>query len=369
MGLPPQHQQSFQTGFGSGATSTGLGSAGVNTNTNANNNNSSSQPQDNNTSGTSGFGNTNINNTVPTEITDISNEKWTRSSEPIGSGGFSEVYLGLGGHGMLVAMKFFLLESAKSSIAELKNEVTLLSKLSHENIVSYVSCAFTSSHFIIIMEYVSGGSLDSLRRQFGPLPLQALKKYLFDILRGLQYLHSKGSVHCDVKPHNALLHNDGVVKLTDFGSTVNQIQGNNLTMTTLDAQKLKHLNGGGGGIDDEPSYGVAHDDGGDGLVVRGTPHYMAPEAARNKICPASDIWSVGISVMELYTGKLPWSDKYMKMSPQNFVLALSSDEPPTPTIPDDIDENVKDFVLRCLVVDPKTRSTIEELLVSPLLAV
>jgi len=302
--------------------------------------------------------------TVPTEIVDIEEDRWTRSSEPIGSGGFSEVYLGLGGHGMLVAMKLFMLESAKSSISELRGEVTLLSKLKHENIVSYVSCAFTSSHFIIIMEYVSGGSLHSLLRQFGPLPLQALKKYLFDILRGLQYLHSKGSVHCDVKPHNALLHNDGVVKLTDFGSTVNQ-------MTHKKKKKSKNSNNNNNNDDDDDNNNNNNnnDDGG-GLTVRGTPHYMSPEAAKNKISPASDIWSVGITVMELYTGMLPWTEKQMKTSPQNFVLQLSDDEnPPQPVISDQLHEDVRDFVKRCLVHDPKQRSTIEELLVSPLLAV
>jgi hypothetical protein len=302
---------------------------------------------------------------VQSVIKDIAGETWTRSAEMIGSGGFSEVFMGLGQNGALVAMKFFLLEGARSSVEELKSEVTILSKLSHENIVSYVSCAFTPSHFIILMEYVAGGSLERLLRQFGPLPLPALKKYLADILRGLQYLHSKGSVHCDVKPHNALLHNDGVVKLTDFGSCINARE--NVGVHADDTRSARR----GTMPPSAPSAAAAAATaGGEGdVVVRGTPHYMAPEAARNQILPASDVWSVGITVLELVTGHVPWSDRYRRMSPQNFVLALSSDDPPMPDIAANIDPRVQDFVRRCVVRNPASRNTIEQLLVSPLLAV
>ena len=182
------------------------------------------------------------------------------------------------------------------------------------------------------MEYVSGGSLRNVIEQFGPPPLNAVRRYLGDILKGLVYLHTQKVVHCDLKPHNALLSNDGSVKLSDFGSSLNTQQ--------VKADKDKK-----GGVDED-------------VTVRGTAHYMAPEAARNEITSASDIWSLGITVLELLTGNVPWQ---FKGSDAAFVYKLSRDETFMPTIPPNLHKSAADFCRACLQRDPAKRPTAQAL--------
>jgi serine/threonine protein kinase len=210
-------------------------------------------------------------------------------------------------------------------------------KLQHHNVVSYISCAnIGKSHFIIIMEYVSGGSLKHVLETFGPPPLPAVRKYVTDLLRGLKYLHDNGMIHCDIKPHNALLTPDGSVKLSDFGSSVN---------VTL--------------------YGGQNADGDEQVLVRGTSYYLAPEACRNEITSAVDIWSVGVTVLELLTGRLPWE---IKGSEANFIRELGKNEDMRPMIPADIPSNAAAFCKMCLHRDPAMRPTADALLRTPFLS-
>ena len=272
-----------------------------------------------------------VDENVPKSFSDTSKDVWQRSDKKIGSGAFSDVYMGLGAQGSLAAMKCFSRTKKSIDQQELVKEVTTLSQLRNDYIVGYVSCAIMPNHFVILMEYVSGGSLRELLDQFGPLPLPAVRRYLKDILRGLQYLHEHGITHCDIKPHNALLSNDGTCKLSDFGSAVN---GQN--PGTSDGE----------------------------LNVRGTSWYMSPQAARGEIRPSNDIWSVGVTLIELLHGKQPW---VFSGGENRFVVALSKDEAMVPPIPADIPPDARIFAESCFKRRFEDRPTAAQLLNSPFL--
>jgi hypothetical protein len=264
---------------------------------------------------------------------------WRRSEERIGFGAFSTVYLALSNQGDLIAMKCFNLTKRSTSREELVQEVDTLSRLRYDHIVGYVTYAVTTNHFIILMEYVSGGSLQQILSQFGPLPVPAAKRYLIDILKGLRYLHEHSITHCDIKPHNVLLGNDGTCKLSDFGSSVNSVQS-------------QRLRGGESGNSD------------DDVLLRGTSWYLSPEAARGMVLPANDIWSVGVTFLEMITGKQPWT---FKGTEAQFIVALGKDEAMVPPISGAVPEDAAAFVRLCCNRDAALRPGAEQLLQSPFL--
>jgi hypothetical protein len=264
---------------------------------------------------------------------------WRRSEERIGFGAFSTVYLALSNQGDLIAMKCFNLAKRSTSREELVQEVDTLAQLRYDHIVGYVSYAVTPNHFVILMEYVSGGSLLQILGQFGPLPVPAAKRYLIDILKGLRYLHEHSITHCDIKPHNVLLGNDGTCKLSDFGSSVNSVQ-------------LQHGGGGGDAAGDSE------------LLLRGTSWYLAPEAARGQVQPANDIWSVGVTFLEMITGKQPWT---FRGTEAQFIVALGKSDGMVPPIASDVPEAAAAFVRLCCQRDADQRPSADQLLQDPFL--
>eukprot|EP00759_Apiculatamorpha_spiralis_P023354 PhF_6_TR27154/c0_g1_i1/m.39682 len=203
--------------------------------------------------------------------------RYHRSEKLLGRGATAKVYLGLQDDGSFVALKFVKIpdhgtnKQLKSAAFELViREVEVLQKLRHDDIVSFLGTAIVGQYLIIITEYVSGGPLSGALESFSKIPIPSLKRYLTDVLRGLDYLHSNGIIHRDVKPANALLMIDGQCKLTDFGAAA----------MLSKAQT--------------------------GSEITGTPLYMAPEACLGHAVKASDIWSIGVMTVELLTGFLPW---------------------------------------------------------------
>ena len=216
----------------------------------------------------------------------------------------------------------------RDEMQEVLEEVNLLAQLRHDDIVAYLGTAIVGPHLVIITEYVSGGSLHNALESFGKIPLRSLKRYLTDILHGLDYLHKNGIVHRDIKPHNVLLMIDGQCKLTDFGAAAQ--------LGAMDA----------------------------GNTVTGTPLYMAPEACLGQATKASDIWGTGIMTVELLTGQLPWTEAQRggkQFSPPQFIYKLGHDESMLPTIPDSITGAALDFVQKCLQRNQDCRPTAEEL--------
>ncbi|KAH9578805.1 Protein kinase domain [Trypanosoma melophagium] len=281
---------------------------------------------------------------VPMLLTDINHKVWIRSLKKISEGAFSYVYLGMSEDGVQVAIKCIPRRRRDIMQESLEAEMNVASKLRHPNIVQYVSCSVVQSHLAIIMEYVPGGSLHTVIKNFGRVGPLVARRFTVDILNGLNYLHGLGIVHCDVKPHNVLLGMDGVCKLSDFGSTISEAA--EMARTTADE-----------------------------MMLRGTALYMAPEVARGGRCtPQSDIFSLGISLLEMLLGRLPW--RWSGTAPEGsdaaalhallhrdtlFVQNLSRGYL-EPEVPDSLDREVALFVRSCCNPDPSKRPSALELL-------
>lgn len=289
--------------------------------------------------------------TVSSEFADVSGVLWRKSEKLLGKGAFGEVFLGMRvDDGKLVAMKQLKIpeivsasaattrmrrtqQREKQELEALVREIKMLCQLRHPNIVFFLGCGVVSHDILINLEYVSGGSLQSILEEFGCIPLQAAQRYLKDILRGLDFLHGKGIIHRDLKPGNVLLHVDGGCKVTDFGTSI-QIQ--NIL---------------------------------DNNIVVGTPAYMSPEQAKGShyTCLQSDLWSVGIMAIQLLTGTLPIAIQTAAEAHQHM-RRLATDESFTVPIPvEALHPAAVPFVSQCLRRDATSRGTAHELLLHPFL--
>jgi serine/threonine protein kinase len=156
-------------------------------------------------------------------------------------------------------------------VSEVELEIDLLSKLQHKNIVKYFGVVKTAESLDILLEYCIGGSLAKLLETYKSLSESIIRKYTYQILEGLEYLHSHNIIHRDIKGANILVDRDGICKLTDFG-------GAKVMQEEIDL--LRHS-------------------------FRGTPNWMAPETVKKmEYTRFSDIWSIGCTVIEMVTGKI-----------------------------------------------------------------
>jgi serine/threonine protein kinase len=244
----------------------------------------------------------------------------------LGKGAFGCVYLGMNDIGKLVAIKELSVSLQVEHQEEMLKEIRLLSTFRHDNIVAYLGSAVVSKSLLIVMEYVSCGSLAFILSHFGKLPSSSVSQYSRHILRGLIYLHSHDVVHRDIKPANLLLDESGRCKLTDFGTADR--------FTTMKTD------------------------------IKGTPMYMSPEALQGKTVKASDIWSFGLTIMELLTGSTPW-DTGGCPNPfyiMNMIIA-------TDVLPDfsHLPAVADGFIRSCVTRDPLKRPTAEQLVENPFL--
>ncbi|RKP00290.1 hypothetical protein CXG81DRAFT_13416, partial [Caulochytrium protostelioides] len=213
----------------------------------------------------------------------------------IGKGQFGAVFKAFDTEeGVLVAIKRIPIEDDnEAGIADLMEEVALLQSLSHPHIVHYEGFVVEDSCLNIILEYVETGSLLHVIRNYGVLKEKLAASYVMRALEGLVYLHDKGVVHCDIKAANILTNKDGCVKLSDFGVSRRLGAG---AAGAAAAQA-----GAGAGAAVAPAAAATN--------VVGTPNWMAPEIIElSGPTLASDIWSLGCVVIELLTGKPPWSE-------------------------------------------------------------
>ncbi|KAI8047562.1 kinase-like domain-containing protein [Gilbertella persicaria] len=220
----------------------------------------------------------------------------------IGKGHFGTVYRALDLiSGKTVAIKQVSLKDArKSDIEDMMQEASLLSSLTHSNIVKYEGFIQTQDHMNIVLEFVENGSLLHTLKHFGnALPENLVASYCHDILQGLAYLHQQDVVHCDLKAANILTTKTGDVKLSDFGVSL--------------SLKLKSQ--------DEDN------------MVSGTPFWMSPEVIELKgVSVQSDIWSLGCTIVELCTGKPP----YAELITMTAMFKIVEDD--CPPLPDNISD-------------------------------
>lgn len=256
--------------------------------------------------------------------------RW-KKGKMIGRGTFGHVYVGFNSDsGEMCAMKEVTLFSddakSKESAKQLGQEISLLSRLRHQNIVQYYGSETVDDRLYIYLEYVSGGSIHKLLQEYGQFGEQAIRSYTQQILSGLAYLHAKNTVHRDIKGANILVDPNGRVKLADFGMA-------------------KHITG-----QSCP------------LSFKGSPYWMAPEVIKNTNGSnlAVDIWSLGCTVIEMASAKPPWS-QYEGIAAM-FKIGNSKD---LPVIPDSLSDEGKDFIRQCLQREPSRRPTASELLQHP----
>lgn len=204
------------------------------------------------------------------------------------------------------------------------NEIQILSRNTCPQITSYYFSFVVSSELWIIMEFLSCGSLFRLLKKCHTIPEKFIPYILKQLLLALKYLHQERQIHRDVKCSNLFVHHDGTVKLGDFGVT----------------GQLGHT------LDKKSS-------------IIGTSYWMAPEViTQSNYDQSADIWSLGITAIELALGKPPHLDGSIKPLQVIFIIPKS----PPPTLEGDFSDSLKDFVRLCLNKDPLKRSTAAELL-------
>ncbi|KAG6589157.1 Mitogen-activated protein kinase kinase kinase 17, partial [Cucurbita argyrosperma subsp. sororia] len=250
---------------------------------------------------------------------------WIRLAA-VGHGSSATVYLA----SAAPAGDVFAVKSAELPESEfLKTEQRILSSLSHPSIVSYRGFDVTRENgrlmYNLFMEYATGGTLaDEILRCGGWIKETAAGFYTREIVKGLEYLHKRGLVHCDIKAKNILIGEDGL-KIADFGCS-------------------KWVN--------EPA------------AIGGTPMFMAPEVARGeKQGISSDIWSLGCTLIEMVNGAPPWPTDGDPVS----VLYRIGYSGESPEIPSFLSEKAKDFLGKCLRRNPTERWSASQLLEHPFL--
>ncbi|MGV2941060.1 Stk1 family PASTA domain-containing Ser/Thr kinase [Mesobacillus sp. LC4] len=247
----------------------------------------------------------------------------------IGGGGMANVYLA---HDMIldrdVAVKMLRLDFANDDefIRRFHREAQSATSLAHPNIVSIYDVGEEDGLYYIVMEYVDGQTLKQYIQQHAPVPVEEALDIMKQLTSAISHAHQNHIVHRDIKPHNILIDSNGTVKITDFGIAM-----------ALSATSITQTNS-----------------------VLGSVHYLSPEQARGGMAnKKSDIYSIGIVMFELLTGRLPFSGE----SAVSIALKhLQSETPSLKRWNPQIPQSVENVVLKATAKDPFHRyDTVDEM--------
>ncbi|ORY00209.1 hypothetical protein K493DRAFT_256621 [Basidiobolus meristosporus CBS 931.73] len=259
----------------------------------------------------------------------------------IGGGTFGSVYLAINlDSGDLMAVKEVRFTDSSSLTAlhkSIQEEMCIMEKLDHPNIVKYFGLEVHRDKVYIFMEYCQGGCLTGLLEHGRIEDENVVRVYTLQMLHGLEYLHENSIVHRDVKPDNILLDHNGLIKFVDFGAA-KVIANNQKTMGRATANKQMQVNS-----------------------LTGTPMYMAPEVITGGDRGrqgSQDIWSLGCCILEMTTGRRPWSNLDNEWAVMYHVV---TGHPPLPD-PSQLSDIGMDFLKKCFTRSPSKRPTAQELL-------
>ncbi|KAJ5753160.1 hypothetical protein N7520_010077 [Penicillium odoratum] len=276
----------------------------------------------------------------------------------IGGGTFGSVYVAINlDSNYLMAVKEIRLQDPQliPKIAQqIRDEMGVLEVLDHPNIVSYHGIEVHRDKVYIFMEYCSGGSLASLLEHGRVEDETVIMVYALQLLEGLAYLHQAGIVHRDIKPENILLDHNGIIKYVDFGAA---------KIIARSGRTVAPADGPNG--NKEPLIGKdpqITNQRKNQKTTTGTPMYMSPEVIRGDSAnrqSAVDIWSLGCVILEMATGRRPWSTLDNEWA---IMYNIAQGNQPDLPGPDQLSEMGLDFLQRCFECDPLRRITAAELL-------
>ena len=244
-----------------------------------------------------------------------------RIQRKLGAGGMADVYLAEDQElGRRVAIKILNSRHGNDDqfIERFRREAKNAAALNHPNIVSIYDRGEAEDTYYIAMEFLDGRTLKELIVGRGAAPINVAIEYARQILSALRFAHRHGIVHRDIKPHNVLVDGDGRVKVTDFG--IARAGTSQMTET--------------------------------GSIV-GTAQYLSPEQARGgEVDPRSDLYSLGVVLYELLTGKTPFEGE----TPVEIAMKHLSNTPQPPSkLRPDVPPELDMVVMRALAKNPNDR--------------
>ncbi|WEW56594.1 ATP binding [Emydomyces testavorans] len=276
----------------------------------------------------------------------FSNQNWMKGSL-IGEGSFGSVFLALHSiTGELMAVKQVELPSATkgtefdkrktSMVNALKQEISLLQGLQHSNIVQYLGTSTDDQYLNIFLEYVPGGSIATMLKQYNTFQEPLIRNFVRQILSGLSYLHSRDIIHRDIKGANVLVDNKGQIKISDFGIS------KRVEASTMLGTGSAHLH--------RPS-------------LQGSVYWMAPEVVRQTAhTKKADIWSLGCLVVEMFIGAHPFPD----CSQLQAIFAIGNNQA-RPPAPENASKEAMAFLDMTFEIDHEKRPSADDLLENPFL--
>ncbi len=245
--------------------------------------------------------------------------------ELIGVGGMAYVYKAYDAvDDRIVAVKILRDEflSNEEFTRRFRNESKAIAILNHPNIVKVLDVGFGERLQYIVMEHIDGITLKEYLDQRSDIRWKEAVHFAVQILRALQHAHDKGIVHRDIKPQNIMLLSDGTIKVTDFG--IARLSRNEVRATTTDGEK-----------------------------AIGSVHYISPEQARGEITDEkADLYSVGVMLYEMITGKLPFeADNAVSVA----IMQMQSEAALPHTVNAEIPEGLEQITMKAMQKDPAKR--------------